>query len=152
MTIEEKDLFVGGEFPLTLYFIPQENVHHATGQIEASGVVFLKELPSVEWNDLSAGQEVIARTTFGIENVGEGEIKWEVQVTDEFTSVIYARRADLYFLVTEQQILTGTNSPLLLRLEYLERALESGAMTQDEYDQAVEDVLGGGALETNDSQ
>jgi hypothetical protein len=125
-------------------------VYRAVGQIETSGVVSLTEVPDLEWKNLRADEEVIVQTVFYLKDFGEGEIKAQVLVLDELGKTRYGRAATLYFLVTKEGVFTGTSSPLLLKLEYLERLLKSGTITQKEYEEAREKVLGGGAIETNE--
>ena len=143
------ELFVGRNFPLTLIFIPQENVRRATGQVEASGVVALSDTTELFWNDLGAGEEHSSELQFSIDGPGEGEIRALVQVFDETGEILYGRSASLYFLVTEEEVLTGTSSPLELKLRRLERDLESGAITEEQYQELLDEVLGGGATESN---
>ncbi|MEE9225957.1 MAG: hypothetical protein V3U68_07175, partial [Bacteroidota bacterium] len=127
----------------------QENVHRAVGEVDVSGDLALTDISDLEWNNLLAGEHVITRGTFRIEDLGDGEIKASIMVLDETGQVLYGRSSALYFLVTEDQILTGSSSPMLLKIEHLKTALNSGAITQEEYEEALEEVLGGGAKESN---
>jgi hypothetical protein len=147
---DKDELAIGNEFRVTVAFTPLRDVPGAKAQIETSGVVSLVSTPSMQWGPLSANEEITVQAVLLIEREGEGEIVADVLIVTESGQVLYDRLAFLYVLASPEVVLTNVESPWLLRLEYLDYALEAGIITQAEYYEEKEELLGGGAIETNE--
>lgn len=148
LAIETQALAIGVEHPLKLRFTPWNDAPLLQTGIEASGVVEITSAPSQLWRNLPARQSAETSATFRITGMGEGALKGAVQALDASGAPIYGRTATIYLLATDQGILTGTISPTQLRREYLERARAAGALSQREYEKALQQLLYGGAAET----
>ena len=148
LTVEEV-LFIGEDYFVTLTFTPLSNESRSKADIEVSGVISLGDIPLLEWSNLIEQQNITAKVPFSIGQIGEGEIRGTVQIMEETGEILYGRRADLYFLATEEGVFTNNYSPLLLKTEHLKKKLELGLISQQAYQEELEKILGSGALETS---
>jgi hypothetical protein len=139
---------VGAPFTAVFTITPLADAPRATGGLEAVGIVSALDEPPLQWQNLPADQAVAVRARFLLTGPGEGEIRCTVDVRDDAGRSQYGRSAVLYVVIVDDEVLTGTSSPLLLRVEYLDRQLRAGAITQQEYERAREQLLGGGATGT----
>jgi hypothetical protein len=150
LAVEGKKLFIGGNFPLVISFTPQENMHLVIAQVQASGNLSVSGFTNLVWNKLASGQEITNKGSLHIDGPGDAEIKASITVLDSIGDTLYGRSSTLYFLITADEVFTGTSSPLLLKREFLEKELRAGRITRKQYQKALEELLGGGATETYD--
>ena len=146
LSTDKEKLSIGKDFQVDLTFTPLKGARRVSAQLGTSGVVSTISPQDFTWKDIPANKNVETFVTLRIDSLGEGEIRWVVQLVDEAGSN-YQRRADLYFLATEEGVFAGTSSPMDLKIENLQRRLRSGKITQQQYDEALEKLLGGGATE-----
>jgi hypothetical protein len=144
---EQADLRVGEPFTVRLTFTPRAGAPFAISSFETGGIVAPMDAPALvqRWQDVPADRAVQVRGEFCVTGRGEGEIISTVAVTDGAGQEIYRRSTVLYILAIGDVILTGTSSPLLLHLDYLEHQLRAGRITQQEYERTRARLLGGGA-------
>lgn len=143
-TIPEQKLSVGGNFPLHLTWSGKE-VPRAVGKIEASGVISLTDMPDLAWDDVKPGEELKGRGEFRITDTGMGQIGVQISALDESGNTLWSPRETIYFLATQKGVYTNTTSPMLLEIEHLRRLRDSGAITEREYSERVDSILGSGA-------
>jgi hypothetical protein len=138
-----------GDVGVAFTFVPMQPAEHAISHMSADGVVSMAQPQDSEWLQLPANQPVTIQTTVHLDADGEGEVRGWVDVVDPQGSVLYGRSASLYVLIANQEVLTGSSSPIDLRLELLQRQRDSGAISAEDYDRELDRVLTGGATETN---
>jgi hypothetical protein len=148
LDLDPPDLSVGLPVTVTTTITPGASAPRTTSRLEATGIVVVEEGPVGQWNDLPLNQQVVTHGRIRLTGCGEGEIRATVDVTDAAGQSLYGRSAMLYVLAMGDVVLTGAAGPLLLRLEYLDRQQQAGALTPAEYAQARDRVLGGGAQDS----
>ena len=149
LEFDENRLRVGARVPLVMTFVPDVEVLVATGNVEASGVVELVGPAGFSWGALGPGDEQVEELVFEIHSAGEAEIKASVEVVAAEEEIRYGRSFTLYLLATEENVFVGTTGPLALQVERLDADLASGAITDQQYRELLEEVLGAGATESN---
>ncbi|MDQ6796773.1 MAG: hypothetical protein M3011_01900 [Actinomycetota bacterium] len=117
----------------------------ARGHIAASGSVEVVDAPAAEWRAVGAGEQKSTTATLGLSGAGPGEITGTVEVLDADGGVEYSSAAAIDVLATPTEVLTGTNGPLVLQLEHLDHEHAAGRITDDQFSQMREQILGGGA-------
>jgi len=140
-----EELQVGEPFPLTTSLWTDVDVATVRSRVTAAGSVEVVEAAGAEWRGVATGQRVSAGSTLRVTGGGGGEIRATAEVVGPEGAVAFSSTAALDVLATPTEVLTGTQGPLALELEHLEHERAAERLTEEQFRQMREHVLGAGA-------
>lgn len=133
-----------------IYLKLHVNFDHAEAQVKAvleeSGVVQNREAGKTvlaEWTNVQEGETHTVPVTVKAEKSGQGSVKVRVEAYDQEGRFKYSMNPTKYFLVTEEEVLTGINGFEELELEHLDQLKERGKILDKEYARRKVEILKG---------
>ncbi|OCA81437.1 hypothetical protein A8F94_21370 [Bacillus sp. FJAT-27225] len=118
----------------------------AKAVFEASGVIQNSKAGKTvltEWTEVQEGETVSIPITVKAEEFGQGSIKIKVEAYDQNGKFKYSLNPTQYFLVTEEEVLTGKNGFTELELQHLNCLKEQGKISDKEYESRKEEIMKG---------
>jgi len=104
--------------------------------LESAGVIQSLEPDKrilAEWTDIKAGKTANIPITLNAKKLGEGSIRVKVEAYNEDGKFHYSLNPTQYFLVTEEEVRTGTTRFTDLKLEHIKYLRENGKISYIEY-------------------
>ncbi len=149
VTADETALAGGGQAGVTLSAVPDGDVPQAEAVFAVtSGDILITGPVRVDLGALRAGETCFAETGIRLTGKGKSEVRAWLNAYDENGTPLWARSRALYVLSSEGDILTGQSSPYELDIRHLENARAAKKLTDEAYEARLNQVRGGGAIES----
>jgi hypothetical protein len=140
---------VGGEVYAELAILPEVDISSLKVYLISKGVSKIKSDSVFELLSLKAWDETNVTVNYVTDSPGEGEVRAKVEAFDDVGRHLITKMAVIYVLSVEgDSVLHSTSGPLELQVRKIDRNYKKGNLSSEEYDSAIEGVLGGGAAET----
>jgi len=147
MSILEDSLVLHSSQHMSIAVVSLLPVERLNCAIQSSGIVSITSDKQYSWNQVGQNDTLVFKSNFSLASEGEGALRVSAQAMNNAGDTLYGRAETLYFLADEGYLLMNSSSPLLLRRQLLNHLLESDKITQSEYEEQLERLLGQGAIE-----
>jgi len=131
---------------LTLRITFENSETKAKAILEESGAIQIAEVGKTvlgEWSNLQKGEAISIPIDVKAKGNGKGSIKVRVEAYDENGKLKYGMNPSQYFLVSEEEVLTGNNGFMDLEIQHLDHLKEQGKISNKEYEKRKEEIMKG---------